>query len=212
VGTGNSGAEIAVDLVEGGAGEVAIAVRTPPNIIRRDLAGFPSQVLGVAFRRFPPRLVDPIAAATRWITVGDLTRYGMPAPPRGLYTRARDEDVIPILDVGLIGLLRQRRVQVVGTVEGFDGGEVVLAGSRRLSVDAVIAATGFRRGLEDLVGHLDVLDSRGRPRVHGPATDPGAPGLHFIGYTNPISGNLRELGIDAKKIARAIRRSNGRLV
>jgi putative flavoprotein involved in K+ transport len=40
--------------------------------------------------------------------------------------------------------------------------------------------------------------------VHGPVTHPEAPGLHFIGYTNPISGNLRELGIDARRIARAV--------
>jgi putative flavoprotein involved in K+ transport len=38
VGTGNSGAEIAVDLVEGEAGGVSISVRTPPNILRRDVA------------------------------------------------------------------------------------------------------------------------------------------------------------------------------
>ncbi len=37
-----------------------------------------------------------------------------------------------------------------------------------------------------------------------------APGLHFIGYTNPISGNLRELGIDARKIARAVSRRQRR--
>ena len=143
------------------------------------------------------------------MTVGDLTRYGMPPPPRGLYTRARDDDIIPILDVGLIDLLKQRRVRVVPAVEGFEAGEVLLAGGRRLPVDAVIAGTGFRRGLEDLVGHLDILDARGRPQVHGPDTHPSAPGLHFIGYTNPISGNLRELGIDAKRIARAVGRSNG---
>jgi putative flavoprotein involved in K+ transport len=41
--------------------------------------------------------------------------------------------------------------------------------------------------------------------VHGPATDPAAPGLHFIGYTNPVSGNLREMAIDARLIARAVR-------
>jgi putative flavoprotein involved in K+ transport len=209
IGTGNSGAEIVVDLVEGGAGTVSLSVRTPPNIIRRDLAGFPSQVLGVLFRRFPPALVDPIAAATRRVTVGDLTQYGMPPPPRGLYTRAREDDIIPILDVGLIDLLKQRRVRVVPAVEGFEGSEVLLAGGARLPVDAVIAGTGFRPALEDLVGHLDTLDDRGRPQVHGPATHPSAPGLHFIGYTNPISGNLRELGIDAKRVARAVGRSNG---
>ncbi|HEX2069391.1 MAG TPA: hypothetical protein VHH54_04225, partial [Actinomycetota bacterium] len=45
-----------------------------------------------------------------------------------------------------------------------------------------------------------------RPVVHGPRTHPGAPNLYFIGFTNPISGNLREVGIDAKRIAKAISR------
>jgi putative flavoprotein involved in K+ transport len=70
--------------------------------------------------------------------------------------------------------------------------------------DAVIAATGFRRGLEELVGHLGILGRHGRPVVHGPVTHPDAPDLYFIGYTNPLSGNLRELGIDGRRIARAV--------
>jgi cation diffusion facilitator CzcD-associated flavoprotein CzcO len=204
VGTGNSGAEIAFDLVEGGAGQVSLAVRTPPNILRRDLAGFPTQVFGVLFRHLPPRLVDPVAAATRRLTVGDLTRYGMPRPPRGVYTRAREDDLIPILDVGLIDMLKRERVRVVPAVDRFEGSDVVLAGGPRLAPDAVIAATGYGRGLEPLVGHLGLLGEKGRPIVHGPATHPDAPGLHFIGYTNPISGNLREVGIDARRIARVV--------
>ena len=47
VGTGNSGAEIAVDLVDGGAARVRLSVRTPPNIVRRDRFGIPAQVLGI---------------------------------------------------------------------------------------------------------------------------------------------------------------------
>jgi hypothetical protein len=31
-------------------------------------------------------------------------------------------------------------------------------------------------------------------------THPDAPGLNFIGFSNPLSGNLRELGIDARRI------------
>ena len=209
VGTGNSGAEIAVDLVEAGARNVSLSVRTAPNILRRDLAGFPTQVFGVLFRHLPPGLVDPIAAATRRLTVGDLTRHGMPRPPRGVYTRAREDDLIPILDVGLIDMLKGGRVRIVPAVERFDGPEVLLADGRRLAPDTLIAATGFGRGLEGLVGHLGLLGEKGRPVVHGPGTHPDAPNLHFIGYTNPISGNLRELGIDARRIARAVARGRG---
>jgi len=207
VGTGNSGAEIAVDLIEGGAASVRIAVRTPPNIIRREVVGgLASQRLGILLRHVPPAIVDPIARVVQRLTVGDLTPYGLPPSERGLYTRAR-EGQIPILDVGLIDALKARRVTIVPAVRAFEGRDVVLEDGSRVQPDAVIAATGYERALEKLVGHLGVLDERGVPLVHGPQTHPGAPGLYFIGYSNPISGNLREIGIDARKIAKTLRGS-----
>jgi len=115
IGTGNSGAEIAVDLVEGGARDVMISVRTPPNILRRDLGGVPSQAIGIMVRRLPVPAIDRVASVAQRLTVGDLTRFGMPAPAEGLGTRA-GRDSIPILDVGLIRLLKKRRVQVVPAV------------------------------------------------------------------------------------------------
>jgi putative flavoprotein involved in K+ transport len=68
----------------------------------------------------------------------------------------------------------------------------------------VIVATGYVRGLKPLLGGLGVLAADGRPAVHGAATHPAAPGMRFIGYTNPISGMFREIAIDARRIARAI--------
>jgi putative flavoprotein involved in K+ transport len=206
VGTGNSGAEIAADLAENGARAVWLAIRTPPNILRRDVGGFPSQVLGLLMRPLPIALVDRLTALAQRITVGDLARYGLSRPPRGMYRRLVDDGIIPILDVGLIEAVKEQRVSIVGAVEGFEGAQVVLADGQRLRVDAVIAATGFRRGLEPLVGALGVLRRNGLPAVHGPRTHPDAPDLYFIGYSNPLSGNLRELGIDSKQVARDIAR------
>ena len=67
--------------------------------------------------------------------------------------------------------------------------------------DVVVAATGYRRGLERLVGNLGVLDERGRPITSGAESPDALSGLYFAGYTNPLSGNLRELGIHARQIA-----------
>ena len=53
MGPGNSGAEIAVDLVESRARKVWLSVRTAPNILRRQLAGLPTQAIGVFLRRLP---------------------------------------------------------------------------------------------------------------------------------------------------------------
>lgn len=201
VGTGNSGAEIAVDLVDGGARRVRISVRTPPSFMKRA-----TQPLGIVLRKFPPAVADRLVYAMQPLNTGNLSKSGMPRPSLGAISRFLSEDVTPILDVGLIPLLRKGIVTVVPAVEGFDGPDVLLAGGERIQPDAVIASVGFQRGLQQLVGHLGVVEDRprGRPAVHGAETHPDAPGLHFIGYTNPLSGMLREIAIDAKKIARAI--------
>ncbi|MFJ5292474.1 MULTISPECIES: flavin-containing monooxygenase [unclassified Streptomyces] len=205
VGVGNTGAEIAVDLVEGGAGRVRLAVRTVPHIIRRSTAGWPAQRTGILVRRLPTRLVDRAGALMCRISVPDLAELGLPRPDTGLYSRVR-EGAIPVQDVGLINAVRTGRVEPVAAVDSFEDGKVVLADGTRIQPDAVIAATGYRRALEPLVGHLGVLDGRGRPVTHGRRTPKQAPGLYFTGFTNPISGMFRELAIDARKIAAAIAR------
>ncbi|MEU8774977.1 NAD(P)/FAD-dependent oxidoreductase [Streptomyces sp. NPDC048606] len=205
VGAGNTGAEIAVDLVEGGAARVRLAVRTAPHILRRSTCGWPAQRTGILVRRLPVRLVDRLAKPVAKASVPDLSAYGLPRPTTGLYSRVR-QGAIPVQDVGLIAAVRAGRVEPVAAVASFDGGEVVLSDGTRISPDVVVAATGYRRGLEGLVGHLGVLDGRGRPLAHGARTAPGAPGLYFTGYTNPISGMLRELARDAERIARALAR------
>ncbi|MEU4013544.1 NAD(P)/FAD-dependent oxidoreductase [Streptomyces pseudogriseolus] len=205
-GVGNTGAEIAVDLVEGGASRVRLAVRTPPHIVRRSTAGWPAQYSGILVRRLPVPLVDRISRLQARIAVPDLSEHGLPRPETGLYSRVR-EGAIPVQDVGLIDAVRKGAVEVVTAVKGFEEGEVLLADGERVAPDAVIAATGYERGLEGLVGGLGVLDDRGRPVAHGARTPAGAPDLYFTGFTNPISGNLREMALDARRIARAVDRS-----
>ncbi|MER7310596.1 flavin-containing monooxygenase [Streptomyces halstedii] len=199
-GIGNTGAEIAVDLVEGGAARVRIAVRTPPHIVRRSTAGWPAQATAVLVRRLPVPLVDAAGRLMCRISVPDLSAHGLPRPRKGLYSRVR-QGAIPVQDVGLVAAVKSGRVVPVAAVESFDGDAVVLADGTRATPDTVIAATGYTRSLEGLVGHLGVLDDGGRPVVRGARTPKQAPGLYFTGFTNPISGMLREIARDARRTA-----------
>ncbi|WP_405645343.1 flavin-containing monooxygenase [Streptomyces sp. NBC_00019] len=209
VGVGNTGAEIAVDLVEGGAERVRLSVRTAPHIVRRSTAGWAAQYTGVLVRRLPVGLVDRLARPMAKLSVPDLSEHGLPRPDTGLYTRVH-EGAIPVQDVGLIDAVRKGKVEVVAAVDGFEKDEVLLADGTRITPDTVIAATGYARSLEDLVGHLDVLDTRGLPVVNGARSPKDAPGLFFSGYVTPISGTFRELSIDATKIAKAIAKDGAR--
>jgi hypothetical protein len=55
--------------------------------------------------------------------------------------------------------------------------------------------------LEQLVGHLGVLDESGKPRAQG--EQPAADGLWFLGYmTRPSL--IREVGRQSRRVARRI--------
>ena len=113
VGSGNTGAEIALDLVESGARSVRISVRTPPHIVFRQQNGIANPTFGVLMRHLPPRVVDPIARRLRTLTIGDLTEYGLATPTDGLYERVLREEAIPIVDIGFIDALKAGKLSIV---------------------------------------------------------------------------------------------------
>ncbi len=161
-------------------------------------AGIAPQYLGILMRPLPLKIVDPLSLLVQRLVVGDLSRYGIAAPATGVATRVLDGH-IPLIDVGFLAELKAGRIEVVPDITRFDGSEVV-CGERRLQADAVIAATGYSPGLEPMVGHLGVLDANGHPNYHAPQSSHQASGLFFIGYSNPISGNLREIAHDARAL------------
>jgi putative flavoprotein involved in K+ transport len=203
VGGGNSGAEIGVDLVEGGAAEVSLAVRTPPAVVPRDTFGFPSQLFGIATAHLPASTVDLIARTMRRVSFPDVSAQGLPAPARP-YSEFLRRRVIPILDVGLVEAVKDGRVRIRPALERLAENGAIFADGSSAPVDAVIAATGFRTGLEPLVGHLGTLDARGEPLVHGANEHPGAPGLHFVGFELNLGGAFREAGKQAKQLEQRV--------
>lgn len=205
VGPGNSGAEIAADLADAGV-RVSLAMRTPPNVVLRAIAGIPSQALVISMSALPVTAQDALAGLLQRVAVGDLRAYGIPKAPRGIATQLARDDVTPTIDVGLIRALKSGGVKIVAAVERFTKDAVVLADGSSLKPDAVVVATGFQRGLEPLVGDLGVLARNGRPLINADEQLAAHPGLYFLGYSNPLTGNLRQVGLDATKIAKAVGR------
>jgi putative flavoprotein involved in K+ transport len=204
VGPGNSGGEIAADLAGAGI-EVTLAVRTPPNIVRREVLGIPTQSLTISTYPLPAKIADRVARGMQILTVGDLSKHGLPKAPRGIFSQQAEDDVTPTIDVGLIDALKAGKITVVAAVESFTKDAVTLADGATVTADVVLVATGFQRGLEPLVGDLGVVAPGGRPLINADEQLPGLEGLFFLGYSNPITGNIRQVGIDAKKIAKRAR-------
>jgi glycine/D-amino acid oxidase-like deaminating enzyme len=198
VGVGNTGAEIAADLVESGARRVAVAVRTSPPITRRDIVGIPIQVLGMAASVLPPRASDRIASALRRVAIGDLSRYGLGPAEWGTFTAKRP----PLIDVGFLRQLRAGSVEILPGVERLYESEVGFADGRSERFDAVIAATGYRNTLADLVD----LDGETLQTPAGGAPARLAPRLYVIGFRATVRGDLFETRRDSLALAREISR------
>ena len=208
VGPGVTGTEVAFHLLEGGAARVRLSSRTPPHFYQRKWLGVPMQILGIPLNHLPLKVADAMAWSTERRIFGDLAPYGLPRPPVGAATQLEVNQQAPACDDGFVAALKAGRITIVAAVEGYDGADILLADGSRIQADSVIAATGYRRGLGPMVGHLGVLDDRDTPLTHGGKQLPHAPGLYFAGYRGDLSGQLRLMKFHARSIAKAF--TNGR--
>ncbi|WP_250038308.1 flavin-containing monooxygenase [Paractinoplanes maris] len=202
VGPGNSGAEIATDLAEGGAASVRLAIRTPPHIVRRTTAGWPAQMNGLLLGRLPERVFNAMAATMARFDTPDLRPFGIDRPAEGLKTRLRTHRYVPLQDVGIVRDVVARRVLPVAAVRGFTETAVELADGTTVEPDVVVAATGYGTGLRELFDDPALFDETGVPRVHGGA--PARPGLYFVGYDVTLGGMLRQAALESRRVARAV--------
>jgi cation diffusion facilitator CzcD-associated flavoprotein CzcO len=150
----------------------------------------------------PAGAVDPIIGFSERLMWGDLSAYGFNQPPLGLKATVEQTGRIPTLADELVGAVRAGRVEVVSAVEAVEHDSVILADGSRIPPAVIIAATGFSMDLDGLVGHLGVLDERGKPRG-GFASHIGD-GMFAIGYGIPPNGPLRAIRLSATPLAREI--------
>lgn len=201
VGFGNSACEMAIDLVEQGAMPV-MSVRSAVNVIPRDVFGVPALELSV-FNIFPPRIADAInAPLIKWI-IGDLTKLGLTPKPYGPLEQIAREGKAPVLDIGTIQLIRKGQINIAGDIDFIEGNSVHFKDGTHQSFDAIVACIGYCTDDLEIVAvdksrFEDLRESVGRQKHFGAA------GLYFCGYWISPTGQIREIALDAQKIAKDI--------
>lgn len=207
VGFGNSGTEIAIDLLEHGA-RPAFAVRSPVNIIPRELLGIPIVVVAASFRWLPAGLADAFIAPVLRLMYGRLDRLGLRKLPYGALAQLQHHQHFPVLDSGVMKLIRQGHIPVCGGIDRFEGNVLIFEDGSRRRFDAVVLATGYRPRIGELgLEGAGMLDREGTPRDSGREMDPG---LFFCGFRVRRGALLGEIAVEAKRIVRAIRARSGR--
>jgi indole-3-pyruvate monooxygenase len=198
VGLGNSGGEIAIDLHEHGA-RVAMAVRGPVNIVPREVLAVPILAISIALNRLPARLADALAAPLVRLIIGDITRLGFRKLPMGPFTQIKATTRIPLIDVGTVKLVRDGHIEVLGDIREMGEADVTFDDGRSRDFDAIVAATGFRpRSTYFLEPQRDIV---GVEQPQPPSGGEKKAGLHYCGFIVSPTGMLRDIGIEAQRIA-----------
>ena len=213
VGMGNTGAELALDLLEHGATPF-ISVRGPVNIVKRDTFGRPTQPIAIFLSQFPNWFCDLMARLSQRLNVGDVSAYGLGKPTHSpTYDTRRGKT--PVIDIGTLDQIKAGKITVLPGIKSInrDGGPskiVTFTDGRELPFDAIILATGYRPGLTNVLGDelaAKLLNERGFPKGLWD-TEPDLRGLYFLGYTTPLTGVLYNLNKDSAQIARSIIENN----
>ncbi|WP_018619989.1 flavin-containing monooxygenase [Spirosoma luteum] len=208
VGMGNTGAELALDLLENGANPF-ISVRGPVNIIKRDVFGRPAQPTAIFLSKFPNWFYDFVTGIAQKIDIGDVSAYGLGKPehPPSYDTR---RGKIPVIDVGTLDQIKAGKITVLPGIDRINAKTVTFSDGRELPFDAIVLATGYRPALEavlgtDLAGK--VLNEKGFPKNLWSDVK-SLRCLYFLGYTTPLTGVIYGLNVDSDRIARHIAENN----
>lgn len=183
VGAGNTGCDIAV--------EAAQQATRCWHSTRRGYWYAPKYAFGrpvdqvndrVQWYRLPLRLRQWLFHRTLRLTVGDLTRFGLPRPDHRVY------ETHPIANSQLVYYVGHGGIEPVPEVARFDRNAVVLTDGRRVEPDVVVLATGYLPRFDFLDPAVLGDDGSGRPTLFLNAFPRQHPTLAVVGLVQPDSG------------------------
>jgi len=200
VGMGNTGAEIALDLAEHGVG-VALSVRSPVNIVHRDVLGRPTQQTSILLGRLPTPIGDALARLLCDVTVGDISRYGLPRSRVSPLRQLREQGRTPVIDVGTLARIKSGEIAVFPAIRRLVEGGAEFVDGRTALFDAIVLATGYRAGVAALFPRSAVrVDDSGLPTQLAGTGE--LDGVYFVGFDlRQPGGLLRTIAEQAGAVA-----------
>jgi hypothetical protein len=183
VGAGNTGCDIAVEAAQQGA-KCWHSSRRGYRYLPKYAFGRPADQVNDRFLGLgvPLRLRQWLFHLTMRLTVGDLTRFGLPKPDHRMY------ETHPIANSQLVYHVGHGGVTPVPDVARFSRQGVEFTDGRTADPEVVILATGYLPRFEFLSAELFGGDERGRPHLRWQMFGPAHPTLVFAGLVQPDSG------------------------
>ena len=175
VGAGNSGVDIASDAAQYSQ-QAFFSVRRGYRYIPKYIFGIPTDAL-ISGKILPPKGVSITGDVTKMIDtlVGDLTRYGLPAPDHDLLASH------PIMNTQVLHHLGHGDLIAKPDIERLDEKGVHFRDGSYEELDLVVLATGYSYSVPYLEQSQDEWRD-GRPQLYLRIMSRKHPNLYFIGY------------------------------
>ena len=203
IGFGNSACEIAICIHEHG-GRPSMSVRSPVNVIPRDVFGIPALQVGIVTSHLPPRLADRLNKPLIDLIIGDIAKCNLRKLPYGPMEQIVQHNKIPLLDIGTMHLIKEGEITVYPDIRSISNNVLSFEDGRSDTFDAIIMGTGYSHALGDMIDLSDDrLEDLAVP-IHKRKML-GKDGLFFCGFYVSPAGMLREIRIESVEIARRIR-------
>ena len=172
VGAGNSGFDALNHLAAANTAAIWLSARNGPALLPKRIGQIAVHRFSPILARLPLRVADAVMAATQRLVFGDLTTFGLPPTPSGGASRLASDYTAIATDDGAVDAIKYGRIIVRADDTGIHPRRRHLGQWQPIHPDIVIAATGYRTGLEPMVGKLGVLDDKGVPLFNGGASRP----------------------------------------
>jgi Flavin-binding monooxygenase-like len=207
VGMGNTGAEVALDLSDGGA-RPTIALRDGVHIVPRDLFGVPIQIVAILTTKIlPDKANDALYPLLLDLALGDLSKYGIRRPAQGILQQSAGSGKIPVLDIGTVRKISEGAIKIVPGISEMTGDGAIFDGGSKGQFEAIIFATGYRPSYPSFLDAGDIkTPNAGRADEKAPDST-----IYFVGFNNSVTGLLRSISREAVQVAATIARQRNNL-
>lgn len=199
VGAGNSGCDIVVEAAQHGKRALHSTRRgywySPKYTFGRPSDQVYDAILSL---RLPMPVVRLLLEQTHKLTVGDLTRFGLPKPDHKFL------ETHPIVNSLLVYYAGHGDIVHKPDVQRFDGNRVFFVDDSSEEVDLVVLATGY-------LPHFPFVDpshlnwDEGRPRLYKHIFHPSRDDLAVVGLLQPDSGLFKLAHWQSVAVARWFR-------
>lgn len=137
------------------------------------------------------------------LLIGDIKKLGLKNLPYGPLEQIHRDGTVPVLDIGTLKHIREKHIKIYNNIDYISGRTIYFIDGKKEDFDSIVAGIGYYRDYAEIIDvdknrFEDLKLSINKQKFFG------KDGLYFCGFWIAPTGQIREIALDAQKIAKDI--------